>query len=426
MRKLSIGIAWTGDNTEQVIRDAKIADEAGVDSLFVAETWGHDAFTLLTLLARETRRIKLGTAIVNIYSRSPGALAQHFATLDQLSGGRMLIGLGTSGPNVIEHFHGVKFEKPFTRTREYVEIINLLLRQEKLDYDGEIFKLARGFTLRFTPVRPHIPIWIASITPKSVQQTAAIADGWLPIFLPKARWKEQLGLFADAVRAAGRKPEDVIVRCPYTVTVTDNPERAVAVRRGTAAFYIARMGNFYYEHFVRMGYAEAADAVRKAWAEGGSAAGAAAVPDELVDQLGMTGDVAACCAALDEAAAAGFCCCRSRSANAIRTSALRSSARWSAERAPRERPRSDALLAGPLDALRPAALPAERDHDRNAAGHAVCALTARDRDAHRARVRIERRLERRGFERIGDEQRPTPSRGRTPGRSDRARGSRAP
>ena len=222
MRKLSIGIAWTGDNTEQVIRDAKIADEAGVDSLFVAETWGHDAFTLLTLLARETRRIKLGTAIVNIYSRSPGALAQHFATLDQLSGGRMQIGLGTSGPNVIEHFHGVKFEKPFTRTREYVEIINLLLRQEKLNYDGEVFKLARGFTLRFTPVRPHIPIWIASITPKSVKQTAAIADGWLPIFLPKARWKEQLGLFADAVRAAGRKP-DVLVRCPYTVSVTDNP-----------------------------------------------------------------------------------------------------------------------------------------------------------------------------------------------------------
>ena len=169
MRKLSIGVAWTGDNTEQVIRDAKVADEAGVDSLFVAETWGHDAFTLLTLLARETKRIKLGTAIVNIYSRSPGALAQHFATLDQLSGGRMLIGLGTSGPNVIEHFHGVKFEKPFTRTREYVEIINMLLRQEKLDYDGDVFKLARGFTLRFTPVRPHIPIWIASITPKSVQ-----------------------------------------------------------------------------------------------------------------------------------------------------------------------------------------------------------------------------------------------------------------
>src|SRR5687768_10599131 len=119
MRKISIGIGWRGDDTDAVIREAKAADDAGVDSLFVAETWGHDAFTILALIARETKRIKLGTAIVNIYSRSAGALAQHFATLDQLSGGRAMIGLGTSGPNVIEHFHGVKFDKPFTRLREY-------------------------------------------------------------------------------------------------------------------------------------------------------------------------------------------------------------------------------------------------------------------------------------------------------------------
>jgi F420-dependent oxidoreductase-like protein len=306
MRKLSMGIIWTGDNTEQVIRDAKLADEAGVEALFVAETWGYDAFTLLALLARETRRIKLGTSIVNIYSRSPGALAQHFATLDQLSGGRMLIGLGTSGPNVIEHFHGMKFDKPFTRMREYVEIVNRLLRGEKLDYAGDVFRMSRGFTLRFTPVRPHIPIWIASITPKSLKQTAAIADGWMPIFLPKPHWQAQLAQFAEAVRAAGRKPEDVSVRCPYHVTVTDHPERAVAARRGNAAFYIARMGNFYYEHFVRMGYAAAADAVRAAWAQAGSEAGAAALPDELVAELGFAGGLEAGCEALDAAAAAGF------------------------------------------------------------------------------------------------------------------------
>jgi F420-dependent oxidoreductase-like protein len=306
MRKLSMGVLWTGDNTEQVIRDAKLADEAGVEALFVAETWGHDAFTLLTLLARDTRRIQLGTSIVNIYSRSPGAMAQHFATLDQLSGGRMLIGLGTSGPNVIEHFHGVKFDKPFTRMREYVEIIDQLLRGQKLNYSGEVFQLSRGFTLRFTPVRPHIPIWIASITPKSVKQTATIADGWMPIFLPKPRWADQLGQFADAVHAAGRDPKDVRVRCPYLVTVTDQPGRAVAARRANAAFYIARMGEFYYEHFVRMGYKVAADVVRAAWAQGGSEAGAAALPDELVDQLGFAGELDACCDALDAAAAAGF------------------------------------------------------------------------------------------------------------------------
>jgi F420-dependent oxidoreductase-like protein len=272
----------------------------------VAETWGHDAFTLLALLARETKRIKLGTAIVNIYSRSPGALAQHFATLDQLSGGRMQIGLGTSGPNVIEHFHGVKFDKPFSRMREYIEIINMLMRQEKLVYAGKIFQLERGFTLRFSPLRPHIPIWVASITPKSVQQTAAIADGWLPIFFPKQQWKTQLALFSDAVRAAGRKADEVLVRCPYTISVTDQPERAAQARRGTAAFYVARMGDFYYDHFVRMGYGAAANAVREAWNKSGSSAGAAAVPDELVAELGMAGGVEACCDALDEAGEAGF------------------------------------------------------------------------------------------------------------------------
>jgi len=302
MRKLSIGVAWNGQNTDDVIREAKIADDAGVDTLVVAETWGHDAFTLLTLLARETKRIKLGTAIVNIFSRSPGALAQHFATLDQLSGGRAIIGLGTSGPNVIEHFHGMKFEKPFTRMREYVEIINLLMRGEKLNYHGNVFELGRGFTLRFEPVRNHIPIWIASITPKSVKQTATIADGWLPIFLPRERWKDQLA----PLHAAGRKPEDFTVRCPYNVSVGEDPARPAATRRGMTAFYIARMGDFYYEHFVRMGYKAEADAVRAAWAQGGSAAGAAALSDHLVEQLGFAGPVEACCEALDAAQEAGF------------------------------------------------------------------------------------------------------------------------
>ncbi len=306
MRKISIGVGFRGDNIESVIRQAKVADEAGVDSLFVAETWGYDAFTLLSVLAHETKRIKLGTSIVNIYSRSPAALAQHFGTLDTLSGGRMIIGLGTSGHRVIEHFHGVKFDKPFTRIREYVEIINTLMRGEKLLYDGKIFKLARGFTLRFNPVRDHIPIWIASITPKSVKQTAAIADGWMPIFFPRSQWREQVGAMHAAIREAGRDPTGFEIRCPSGVTVTDKPERAAGMRRGTAAFYIARMGDFYYEHFVRMGYEKEADAVRAAWDEGGSAAGAAAVPEALVDEMGTAGDVDTCVAALEAADAAGF------------------------------------------------------------------------------------------------------------------------
>ena len=124
-RKITIGINWQGKiDFKALIERARIADQAGVHSIWVAEAWGHDAFTLLTLMAEHTRKVQLATSIVNVYSRTPAALAQHFATLDELSEGRMIIGLGTSGPNVIEHFHGVKFNPPLTRMREYVDIIN--------------------------------------------------------------------------------------------------------------------------------------------------------------------------------------------------------------------------------------------------------------------------------------------------------------
>src|SRR5690606_13944621 len=147
---------WQGElDYDDLVEQAKVADEAGVELLSIAEAWGRDAFSILALLARETSHITLGTSIVNVFSRSPGALAQHFATLDEISKGRMLIGLGSSGPNVIEHFHGVPFRKPLTRIREYTEIINAILREEPLNYDGDLYQLERGFTLRFKPYRPH-------------------------------------------------------------------------------------------------------------------------------------------------------------------------------------------------------------------------------------------------------------------------------
>ena len=306
-RRLSIGLNWQGEfDLDKVIEDAKIADDAGIEQLNIAEAWGRDALTLLAVIARETTNIKLGTGIINNFSRSPGAIAQHFATLDELSNGRMVIGLGSSGPQVIEHFHGIKFEKPLTRIKEYTEIINIIMSGEPLNYDGNIYKLERGFTLRFNPVRSHIPIHIASVTPKSVQQTAEIADGWIPIFFPKEQWEPQLAEFYKYVDNAGRARTDIDVRNPGGITVTDNPER---VRMGTAAnaaFYIARMGDFYYEHFSRMGYADEANAVRRAWEDGGSSAGAAAMPEEIVHGLGVAGATGECIDYIEEATEAGF------------------------------------------------------------------------------------------------------------------------
>ncbi len=306
-RTLSMSFNWQGPmDYEQACTRVRLADEAGVDTVWVAEAWGRDCFTILTLLARETKRIKLGTGIVNTYSRTPAALAQHFATLDEYSGGRMIIGLGTSGHRVIEHWHGVPFQPSLTRLREYVEIIRMILAGEPLKYPGKVFRLERGFRLRFQPVRSGIPIFIASLTPKSVAQTAKIADGWMPVMIPLERLKEEVAAFRQLVREAGRDPQRVIVRSPGSVTVTNDVEKARAEGKAHLAFYITNMGEFYREQLIRLGYEEAVNKVRKAWDAGGRAAGSAAVPDALADSLFFAGPVEACLERLTAQAEAGI------------------------------------------------------------------------------------------------------------------------
>jgi alkanesulfonate monooxygenase SsuD/methylene tetrahydromethanopterin reductase-like flavin-dependent oxidoreductase (luciferase family) len=288
-RKLAIGINWQGRlEAKTLIARAKLADEAGVHSIWVAEAWGRDAFTPLTLLAEHTKKIQLGTAIVNIYSRTPAALAQHFATLDELSGGRMMIGLGTSGPLVIEHFHGVRFEPALTRMRECVDVINMLMAGQPLNYAGKLFKLSRGFTLRFEPVRKHIPIFIASLNRKSLEFTAQKADGWLPVMIPISVLKHTIADFRQLAVQAGRA---VMVRAPGIVHVTNNVERARQAHAGTTAFYAARMGTFYAEQLSRFGFGDDVKKIKDAWTASGREAAIAAVSPRLTDELGYVGDV---------------------------------------------------------------------------------------------------------------------------------------
>lgn len=291
--KISIGIDWQGKLDYQALCEkVQIAEAAGVHSAWVPEAWGRDAFTILTLLADKTKRINLGTAIVNTYSRTPAALAQHFATLDEVSGGRMLLGLGTSGPQVIEHFHGVAFQPPLQRMREYVEIINTLMKGEPLKYSGKVFDLQRGFTLRFQPVRDHIPIYLATLNAKSVKMTAELADGWLPIMIPIEQLKSEIDNLRQASVAAGRPANAVAVRSPGTITVTSQIDKARAASAGMLAFYIGRMGTFYAAQLTRLGYGEAVETIKEAWA-GGSRAAGEAVPAQLVDATGCVGSVEA-------------------------------------------------------------------------------------------------------------------------------------
>jgi alkanesulfonate monooxygenase SsuD/methylene tetrahydromethanopterin reductase-like flavin-dependent oxidoreductase (luciferase family) len=285
------GIAVGGPNRDQSLEKIRLADQLGYDSVWFGETWGYDMVTSMGEVVRATEHIKVGSGIMNVYSRSPGVIASAFATLDELSGGRMLIGLGTSGANVIEHFHGVPFEKPMRRLREYVEIINMLLHGDRLIYHGEIFNLERGFRLNVSLVRDHIPIYIAAITPGSIVQTGEIADGLIPIHWPKDKYQSVRSRLDRGARKAGRSGNDIVV-APYLTTgyVFDEAQRE-AVRRQSkqpVSFYIGRMGVFYKEMLAREGYPDETAATEAAWG-GGQDAAIDAVPDYMVDNIAVIG-----------------------------------------------------------------------------------------------------------------------------------------
>src|SRR5450755_1778523 len=204
-----------------VVEKVKLADELGFDSVWLGESWGYELFTSMTDLVRSTKRIKIGAGIANIYSRTPALIASSAATLDERSGGRILLGLGPSGANVVEHWHGVPFQKPVKRTREYVEIIRKILRGEKLVYSGEFFQLERGFKLRFTPLRADLPIYIAAMGPKNLLQSGEISDGVLPVYWPGDKWGEMREILDEGAREAVRPAHSAAIAPIVTCIILD-------------------------------------------------------------------------------------------------------------------------------------------------------------------------------------------------------------
>ncbi len=293
-----------------VVEKVKIADELGYDSIWLGESWGYELFTSMADLVRATKRIKIGAGIANIYSRTPGLLAMTAATLDERSGGRIILGLGPSGANVIEHFHGVKFEKPVARTREYVEIIRMLLRGEKLVYHGEFFNLERGFKLRFTPIRPDLPIYIAAMGPKNVVQTGEIADGVTPVYWPGNKWGELREQLDEGARIAGRSPHSAAI-APY-ITSMILPENVGEQERMTArfhaaaplAYYIGKMGVYYAQMLTRHGFGDDVQAVIEGWKEGMKSA-IAAVSPRMLDATSIIGTPREVVEKLDQWTASG-------------------------------------------------------------------------------------------------------------------------
>ncbi|MCC7369428.1 MAG: LLM class flavin-dependent oxidoreductase [Chloroflexi bacterium] len=289
MRRLSITVDLAGPAAarDRTLAYVQAADAAGVETVFVSEAWGREAFGQLAQLAARTERVTLGTSIVNVFSRTPAALAQHFATLDELSNGRAIVGLGTSGKLVIEEFHGIPFVKPAARLRETIQIIRLLLAGEPLRFQGEVFQFARGFTLRFTPVRPSIPVYLASFRPAGLKIVAEHGDGWLPMMIPLDRLAEQVQRVRTMTAEAGRDPAALVVKSPGAVIVTHDVPAARRAYKQHLAYYVARMGVYYYTQLAEMGRGAEVEAIRAAWEAGGSAGGAAAVSDDLLAQFAV-------------------------------------------------------------------------------------------------------------------------------------------
>jgi F420-dependent oxidoreductase-like protein len=292
---LRIGIvadAPTFPGKWDAIRESvRVADSLGYDSVWLGEAWGYELFTSLADLLRVTTRMKLGAGIANIFSRSPAVIATAAATLDERSGGRMVLGLGSSGPQVVEHWHGVPFSQPLQRTREYVQIINAILRREPLNFKGEIFSLERGFTIRFTPLRDHIPIYLASLGPKNIQLAGEVANGILPVYWPARDYPELRAQLDAGSQMAGRPAGSVSIAPYLTVAIVlDEAERAAARLRaaGPVAFYVGRMGTFYADMLSRHGFNEDVAAIIKGW-ESGHKSAIAAVSDRLLDATAIVG-----------------------------------------------------------------------------------------------------------------------------------------
>lgn len=306
MSRIGIALGAVHDRPfAEVAAFARTADECGYDAIFVPEAWGRDAFVTLGALARVTERIGLGTGIVNVYSRSPALLAMAALTLDELSGGRAILGLGTSGQRVVEGWHGVPMARPLRRLRETTEAVRSIVGGSRRGYNGETIRVAPGFAVTLARPRDRIPIYHASLTPRGIRQCAEVADGWLPYFASPETLRADLTMIDAALGSAGRERASFTVAPYLPVIVSDDEAAARAVLRRHLAFYIGGMGRFYRETVARHGFADAAEKVRDLWEARQRDAAAEAVGDELLDAFAVVGDAARCRARLDDYRAAG-------------------------------------------------------------------------------------------------------------------------
>lgn len=302
--KLGINIGYSGAEMSVPMDLIRSVEALGYDSVWTAEAYGSDAITPLAYIAALTTRIKLGTAILQVPARTPAMCAMTMSTLDVLSGGRVLVGLGLSGPQVVEGWHGVPYGKPAARMREYVEILRAIWeRADPVSYHGEEYQMpyaGPGATGLGKPLKSilhgrQLPVYLATMGPVNIRTTAELADGWLPIWFSPQR----MGMFRphleEGFRRAGGgktwKDFDIVAGC--TVAVGENVKMLLAMQKPMLALYMGGMGarekNFHNEMAVKYGYGDAAARIQELYLAGRKAEAADAVPDELCDEMSLVG-----------------------------------------------------------------------------------------------------------------------------------------
>jgi F420-dependent oxidoreductase-like protein len=290
------GLGLTREDQLAIVQEAERLD---YDSVWTAEAYGSDSATILGWIAGLTTKIKIGSAIFQMPGRSPAMTAMTAATLDQLSDGRMLLGIGSSGPQVSEGWHGVRFGQQLGRTREYIEIVRKALAREKLEYAGKHFTLplpdgpGKALKLTIAPVQDSIPIYLAAIGPKNTALAGEIADGWIPTLVSPEHLPELKESLEEGAAKAGRSLDGFDIAPTVNVYVSDDIEKGRDVMRPFIALYVGGMGsrdkNFYNNLVQRYGFEDAAKKVQDLYLEGRRDEAMAALPDELIDLVSLNG-----------------------------------------------------------------------------------------------------------------------------------------
>ena len=301
---LNLGIWDRMTSWDEVIEIARLADELGYDCLAIPESFGRDGVTLCDRLLAATSRIKVCFGIANVFSRSPAVLASTAATLDELSGGRFVLGLGGSTPNLVEDWHGLEFKTPLARTREAIAICHKIWARDPSPFEGKIFRTG-GVKLTFKPLRDKIPIWQGAVLEKGLQACGEVADGWIPANLPAECISWGRDVIAQSAAETNRNPADITIAPTFQLAIHEDVQQVMPLVKFGIAMYYGQANSPYARAAAALGYEEDVQQLQAAYREGGAKMATAAISDRLAESVGIIGSVTDCASRIDQLLAAG-------------------------------------------------------------------------------------------------------------------------